>query len=170
MERKKLFVRIGIGAAGVLLLVAVFAGVSMVGERNHLRHGMEEGFELRGTYQLPSGASITFQVFDAERSWEAQNGPDAVVKGTIKETVDPNIYLLEDERGEEVGWVREQRRRGRLVRALRFGRLGGDRQGGQGSDLPGVRLTCVSTPRCRTILRVERRRALAILIPVNAST
>ena len=67
MERKKLFVRIGIGAAGVLLLVAVFAGVSMVGERNHLRHGMEEGFELRGTYQLPSGASITFQVFDAER-------------------------------------------------------------------------------------------------------
>ena len=105
MERKKLFVRIGIGAAGVLLLVAVFAGVSMVGERNHLRHGMEEGFELRGTYQLPSGASITFQVFDAERSWEAQNGPDAVVKGTIKETVDPNIYLLEDERGEEVGWV-----------------------------------------------------------------
>ena len=105
MERKKLFVRIGIGAAGVLLLVAVFAGVSMVGERNHLRHGMEEGFELRGTYQLPSGASITFQVFDAERSWEAQTGPDAVVKGTIKETVDPNIYLLEDERGEEVGWV-----------------------------------------------------------------
>ena len=105
MERKKLFVRIGIGAAGVLLLVAVFAGVSMVGERNHLRHGMEEGFELRGTYQLPSGASITFQVFDAERSREAQNGPDAVVKGTIKETVDPNIYLLEDERGEEVGWV-----------------------------------------------------------------
>lgn len=105
MERKKLFVRIGIGAAGVLLLVAVFAGVSMVGERNHLRHGMEEGFELRGTYQLPSGASITFQVFDAERSWEAQNGPDAVVKGTIKETVDPNIYLLEDERGEEVSWV-----------------------------------------------------------------
>ena len=105
MERKKLFVRIGIGAAGVLLHVAVFAGVSIVGERNHLRHGMEEGFELRGTYQLPSGASITFQVFDAERSWEAQNGPDAVVKGTIKETVDPNIYLLEDERGEEVGWV-----------------------------------------------------------------
>ena len=105
MERKKLFVRIGIGAAGVLLLVAVFAGVSMVGERNHLRHGMEEGFELRGTYQLPSGASITFQMFDAERSWEAQHGPDAVVKGTIKETVDPNIYLLEDERGEEVGWV-----------------------------------------------------------------
>ena len=52
MERKKLFVRIGIGAAGVLLLVAVFAGVSMVGERNHLRHGMEEGFELRGPYQL----------------------------------------------------------------------------------------------------------------------
>lgn len=105
MERKKLFVRIGIGAAGVLLLVAVFAGVSMVGERNHLRQGIEEGFELRGTYQLPSGASITFQVFDAERSWEAQNGSYAVVKGTIKETVDPNIYLLEDERGEEVGWV-----------------------------------------------------------------
>ena len=105
MERKKLFVRIGIGAAGVLLLVAVFAGVSMVGERNHLRHGMEEGFELRGTYQLPSGASITFQVFDAERSWEAQNGPDAVVKGTIKETVVPKICRLEDERGEGVGWV-----------------------------------------------------------------
>ncbi|MBC5583853.1 hypothetical protein H8S61_06565 [Eggerthella sp. NSJ-70] len=105
MERKKLFVRIGIGAAGVLLLVAVFAGVSMVGERNHLRQGIEEGFELRGTYQLPSGASITFQVFDAERSWEAQNGPDGVAKGTFKETADPNIYLLEDERGEETGWV-----------------------------------------------------------------
>ena len=41
MERKKLFVRIGIGAAGVLL-VAVFAG-QHGGERNHLRHGMEEG-------------------------------------------------------------------------------------------------------------------------------
>lgn len=105
MERKKLLVRIGAGAVGMVLLVGIFAGAGVVGERNHLRQGIEEGFELRGTYQLPSGASITFQVFDDERSWEAQSGPDAVVKGTIEETVDPNIYLLEDERGEEVGWV-----------------------------------------------------------------
>lgn len=105
MERKKLLVRIGAGAVGMVLLVGIFAGAGVVGERNHLRQGIEEGFELRGTYQLPGGASITFQVFDDERSWEAQSGPDAVVKGMIEETVDPNIYLLEDERGEEVGWV-----------------------------------------------------------------
>lgn len=105
MSRKKLFVRIGAGVAGALLLVAMFVGASMVGELNHLRQGVEKGFELRGTYQLPDGASITFQVFDDERSWEAQDGPGAVAKGTIKETADPNVYLLEDERGEEVGWV-----------------------------------------------------------------
>lgn len=105
MSRKKLFVRVGAGVAGVVLAAAVFAGASMIGELNHLRQGIEEGFELRGTYQLPSGASITFQMSDIERTWEAQSGPDAVVKGTIEETADPNIYLLDDERGEEVGWA-----------------------------------------------------------------
>ncbi|MFR3091147.1 MAG: PLP-dependent transferase [Eggerthella lenta] len=82
---------------------AVFAGVSMVGSGTTCATAWKRASSCEDV-PASSGASITFQVFDAERSWEAQNG-DAVVKGTIKETVDPNIYLLEDERGEEVGWV-----------------------------------------------------------------
>lgn len=107
MERKKLFARIGAVAAGAALLVALFAAAGMAGELNRFRQGVDEGFELRGTYQLIAGTrgeSITFQVFDEERSWEAQDGSNSV-KGAIKETADPNVYLLIDEHGDEAGWV-----------------------------------------------------------------
>ena len=80
MERKKLFVRVGIGVAGALLLVGIFAVANAVGDSNAMRRGIDEGFELRGTYQ-------------------GDPGRDGIG------TVDPNIYVLEDESGNGVGWV-----------------------------------------------------------------
>lgn len=109
MSRKKLFIRIGAGVAAVALLAAVFVGASAAGELNRLRQGMEEGFELRGTYQgepRDDGiGTIAFQTFDGERSWGASSGPGASAEGTFKDTVDPNCYVLEDADGNEVGWV-----------------------------------------------------------------
>lgn len=109
MSRKKLFVRVGAGVAAVMLLVAVLAVAGMAGELNRLRQGMAAGFELRGTYQGEPGAdgvgTIAFQTSDGERSWEASSGPGASAEGTFKDTVDPNCYVLEDEGGNEVGWV-----------------------------------------------------------------
>ncbi|MDB1806428.1 hypothetical protein ABG957_00130 [Eggerthella lenta] len=109
MERKKLFVRVGIGVAGALLLVGIFAVANAVGDSNAMRRGIDEGFELRGTYQGDPGrdgiGTIAFQTLDGEPSWEASKAPGAHVKGAFKETVDPNIYVLEDESGNEVGWV-----------------------------------------------------------------
>ena len=80
MERKKLFVRVGIGVAGALLLVGIFAVANAVGDSNAMRRGIDEGFELRGAYQ-------------------GDPGRDGIG------TVDPNIYVLEDESGNGVGWV-----------------------------------------------------------------
>ena len=99
MERKKLFVRVGIGVAGALLLVGIFAVANAVGDSNAMRRGIDEGFELRGTYQGDPGrdgiGTIAFQTLDGEPSWEASKAPGAHVKGAFKETVDPNIYVLE---------------------------------------------------------------------------
>lgn len=138
MERKKLFVRVGIGVAGALLLVGIFAVANAVGDSNAMRRGIDEGFELRGAYQGDPGrdgiGTIAFQTLDGEPSWEASKAPGAHVKGAFKEAVDPNVYVLED----------ESRQRGRLgpscvlrcpgggsaVRPLRRGRPGGDAQGG----------------------------------------
>ena len=78
MERKKLFVRVGIGVAGALLLVGIFAVANAVGDSNAMRRGIDEGFELRGTYQGDPGrdgiGTIAFQTLDGEPSWE----PNAV--------------------------------------------------------------------------------------------
>ena len=107
MERKKLFVRVGIGVAGALLLVGIFAVANAVGDSNAMRRGIDEGFELRGTYQGDPGrdgiGTIAFQTLDGEPSWEASKAPGAHVKGAF-EAVDPNIYVLEDESGNRVGW------------------------------------------------------------------
>ena len=93
MERKKLFVRVGIGVAGALLLVGIFAVANAVGDSNAMRRGIDEGFELRGTYQGDPGrdgiGTIAFQTLDGEPSWEASKAPGAHVKGAFKETVDP---------------------------------------------------------------------------------
>ena len=59
MERKKLFVRVGIGVAGALLLVGIFAVANAVGDSNAMRRGIDEGFELRGTYQGDPGRTAS---------------------------------------------------------------------------------------------------------------
>lgn len=128
MERKKLFVRIGIGAAGVLLLAALAFAVRAVGEYNVMRQGFQEGFPLRGTYQgdpQQGGiGTIAFQTFDGERSWAASSGPGASAEGVFKDTVDPNCYLLEDADGNEVGWVHlayTDENENRVVLYVRYG-------------------------------------------------
>ena len=92
MERKKLFVRVGIGVAGALLLVGIFAVANAVGDSNAMRRGIDEGFELRGTYQGDPGrdgiGTIAFQTLDGEPSWEASKAPGAHVKGAFTEKVD----------------------------------------------------------------------------------
>lgn len=89
MERKKLFVRVGIGVAGALLLVGIFAVANAVGDSNAMRRGIDEGFELRGAYQGDPGrdgiGTIAFQTLDGEPSWEASKAPGAHVKGAFKE-------------------------------------------------------------------------------------
>ena len=98
-----------IDQALALLLVGIFAVANAVGDSNAMRRGIDEGFELRGTYQGDPGrdgiGTIAFQTLDGEPSWEASKAPGAHVKGAFKETVDPNIYVLEDESGNGVGWV-----------------------------------------------------------------
>lgn len=109
MSHTKLFVRIGIGVAAALLLAFALWVSNMAGELNSTRQGIEEGFELRGTYQRerPAGGidTIAFQTFDGERTWGASDGLGASAKGTFEGTADPNCYLLEDEAGSEVGWA-----------------------------------------------------------------
>ena len=87
MERKKLFVRVGIGVAGALLLVGIFAVANAVGDSNAMRRGIDEGFELRGAYQGDPGrdgiGTIAFQTLDGEPSWEASKAPGAHVKGAF---------------------------------------------------------------------------------------
>lgn len=58
MERKKLFVCVGIGVAGALLLVGIFAVANAVGDSNAMRRGIDEGFELRGAIRgIPAGTA-----------------------------------------------------------------------------------------------------------------
>ena len=99
MSRKKLYARVGIGVGAVALLTCVFLVAMAVGDLGRLRQGIEKGFDLRGSYQLPEsrGEYLSFQVFDEERTWEAWNGGEAKpARGTIGATDDPNCYLLLD--------------------------------------------------------------------------
>ena len=71
----------------------------------------EASTKVRAERHLSGGSrpdgigTIAFQTLDGEPSWEASKAPGAHVKGAFKETVDPNIYVLEDESGNGVGWV-----------------------------------------------------------------
>ena len=71
MSRKKLYARVGIGVGAVALLTCVFLVAMAVGDLGRLRQGIEKGFDLRGSYQLPEsrGEYLSFQVFDEERTW-----------------------------------------------------------------------------------------------------
>ena len=174
MERKKLFVRIGIGAAGSAA-GRRWCSPNAPGEYNAMRQGFQ-GFPLRGTYQgdpQQGGiGTIAFQTFDGE----------------------PSVGRIEAAQSEQQRRVQGNRR----SEHLRAGRRGWQRGGLGASCVPdahenralyvrygsddlvemrkvdsvpsrALRLTCVSL-LVADDLRVERRRALAIPIQFNAST
>lgn len=122
MDRSKVL-RYGVtGGLVVLLLAIILVLASMLGDHNRTAKGIEEGFELIGTYQTAlhptddpavfesAGVQMTFTVGNEESGkvpwvvWK-ENNESALGDGFIKGTIDPNVYLLEDESGSKVGWA-----------------------------------------------------------------
>ncbi len=92
----------------VVVLVIVAAGavclVAAVAELGNVRAGIDEGFPLRGTYQ--EGGLSLIVGYDAENAWLLQDQPArAETGGTLGRTADPNVWLLLDADGAEVGWA-----------------------------------------------------------------
>ncbi|WP_172134973.1 hypothetical protein [Adlercreutzia sp. ZJ473] len=101
-------------AAGLGLLAVVALSVFSIGaaaELEDMRQGAAEGFELRGTYLEPgqnSGRFLSFaegQEDQGELSWQAQDESGARASGRVERTPDPNLYVLIDSDGNEVGWT-----------------------------------------------------------------
>ncbi len=105
------------GARIPYLLAGTFAGLFLIAfmmlwglaqETGNLRRGLEEGFELRGTYSAieeTSGRYYRATFGYEEETWQIDWFGKGVADGTYVETEDPNYYLLHDADGVEVGWA-----------------------------------------------------------------
>lgn len=95
---------VGAVVAFVVVVVLAIVGAGASVERDNLRRGIDEGFRLRGTYQtIP--VSFVFG-YDSEDAWLRQDQQARTnTGGTIQPTADPNVYLLLDADGSEVGWA-----------------------------------------------------------------
>lgn len=108
MSHAKMFVRIAIGALIAALVVVSLLLTGAVTELGNMRRGMQEGFELRGSYVLPGqffGAGISYSLIEAgdEWRWDSFDKGTSTGSGAIRKTADPNSYLLVDTDGAEVG-------------------------------------------------------------------
>ncbi|WP_165172949.1 hypothetical protein [Adlercreutzia sp. ZJ242] len=108
-KRSGCYVAAGLGLLAVVALSVFSIGVAA--ELEDMRQGAVEGFELRGTYLEPgqnSGRFLSFaegQEDQGELSWQAQDESGARASGRVERTPDPNLYVLIDSDGNEVGWA-----------------------------------------------------------------
>lgn len=96
------------GAFAGLFLIAFMMLWGLALETSNLRRGLEEGFELRGTYSAieeSSGRYYRATFGYEEGTWQIDWFGMGVADGTYVETEDPNYYLLHDADGAEVGWA-----------------------------------------------------------------
>lgn len=105
--------RLAIYVVAGILLIALLAGAASlliyVKESNTLRQGVQNGFELTGTYQnIAASTIVTFTVFHEEddgRMWQLQDSDQIRNQGEVVSTLDPNYYLLKSADGSEIGWI-----------------------------------------------------------------
>lgn len=96
--------------AVVMISACVYAVAREVGK---FTDGFEHGFQLQGTWQneelLISGHStvVSFGLVDDRGGvWQFANlDASAPVNGYFEKTDDPNVYILQNEKKEEVGWA-----------------------------------------------------------------
>lgn len=96
--------------AAVLIGACTYAATSEVGK---FTSGFEHGFQLQGTWgsgEGPVGAHspvVSFGFVDDKGGvWQfADLNADAPVNGYFTRTGDPNVYILQNEKREEVGWA-----------------------------------------------------------------
>ncbi|WP_165053283.1 MULTISPECIES: hypothetical protein [unclassified Adlercreutzia] len=111
MSLKKLSCCIAAGLGLLAVVVLAVLSIGVAAELEDMRQGVLEGFELEGTYLEPgqnSGRSLSFveDQGDQERlSWQARDEAGARASGHVEKTPDPNLYVLIDSDGNEVGWV-----------------------------------------------------------------
>ena len=93
-------------------IVFIGATVILIGnEVGRFADGFEQGFKLQGTWQAAQEddtstiASFGFSEDDGGVWQLADFSEEAPVTGYFKTTDDPNMYLLQNEYGEEVGWA-----------------------------------------------------------------
>ena len=107
MNRRRMLVFATGGLAVLLLVIGCLLCLGTTRELANMHRGVEEGFELCGTYAVENGSEqyLSLQEQEGEQSWQARDAHGTVVGGLIGETADPNCYLLMDDDGTEIGWM-----------------------------------------------------------------
>lgn len=102
-----------------IVVLAVVCALTLAGglayslgtQVNRFAEGFEQGFQLQGTWRVPRDegpfTTVSFGFTDADEGvWQiADFSCTAPLNGYFKATADPNLYLLHNERHEEVGWA-----------------------------------------------------------------
>ncbi len=97
----------------VVCVLALAGGLAyLLGtQANRFAEGFEQGFQLQGTWRVPSDegpfTTVSFGFTDADEGvWQiADFSRTAPLNGYFKATENPNLYLLHNEQHEEVGWA-----------------------------------------------------------------
>lgn len=96
-------------ALAVCLTIGMVLYIGEKHARRQLCHGVEEGFEIAGTFAYESSLSqsIYFERSDDTvcTTWAARTEEDTYTKGVVSDTGDPNIYLLATDDGEPYATV-----------------------------------------------------------------
>ena len=110
MDRRKTIAYAAAGLAFILLVAGVIFLSAAATDRDVTHRGIQEGFELHGSYtqldQVPGmSTTVTFEMQEDARTWRVQSPGEPDRTGPVEETMDPNVYLLKDDAGAEVGWA-----------------------------------------------------------------
>lgn len=100
----------------IVVCVAVVVGACIYAATNEavkFTDGFEHGFQLQGTWQSGEGPIgghspvVSFGFADDDGGvWQfADLAADEPVNGYFERTDDPNVYILQNEKREEVGWA-----------------------------------------------------------------
>ena len=96
----------------VLVALLVVGAVALLGEmrtNKQLASGLEQGFELRGTFAHNSSLerSMYFEANEGQGriTWAARTERSGYVTGVVSETGDPNVYRLITDDNDEYAMV-----------------------------------------------------------------